>query len=89
MGRLPCARVRIRFSCYKHQIICLLHLGITCPDLDDLEHGDVTVNGNVPGSRADYNCDSGYMLEGVAWRKCQENGEWSGQAPMCESKDKI
>ena len=49
----------------------------------------MTVNGNIPGSRADYKCDSGFKLEGVAWRKCQESGEWSGQAPTCESKDKI
>ena len=48
----------------------------------------MNANGNVPGSRADYRCDSGFKLEGVAWRKCLENGEWSGQAPTCESKDK-
>ena len=46
----------------------------------------MTVNGNVPGSRADYKCDSGYMIEGVAWRKCLSTGKWSGVEPACESK---
>ena len=42
------------------------------------------VNGNTPGSEADYKCNSGFELEGVAWRKCQGNGQWSGEAPVCK-----
>ena len=61
-------------------------LEITCPDLDDPKYGIVKFSGNTPGSRADYKCNSGFRLEGVAWRKCQENGQWSGEAPVCESK---
>ena len=49
----------------------------------------MTVNGNVPGSRADYKCDSGYMIEGVAWRTCLESGQWRGEAPVCQSKGEV
>ena len=59
---------------------------VKCADLEPLRHGNVHVSGNTPGSRADYKCNGGFRLEGVAWRKCQENGQWSGEAPVCESK---
>ena len=71
----------------QHYILLLFFpLEITCSDLDDPKYGIVKVSGNTPGARADYKCNGGFRLEGVAWRKCQENGQWSGEAPVCESK---
>ncbi len=64
----------------------LIYIGITCPDLDDPKYGSVKVGGNTPGSKADYKCDDGFKLVGVAWRRCQDNGQWSGKAPTCMSK---
>lgn len=58
-----------------------------CPDLQSPNYGSVRVSGATPGSRADYKCDSGFKLEGLAWRKCQDNGEWTGEAPVCKCKD--
>ena len=61
---------------------------IKCPDLDDPKYGTVRVSGTTPGSRADYKCNAGFQLVGVAWRKCQANGQWTGQAPTCKRKHK-
>ena len=61
-------------------------LGINCSQLDNPMNGLVQVSGTTIGSRADYKCNSGFKLEGVAWRRCQDNGEWTGEAPVCKSK---
>ena len=58
--------------------------GITCPALEEPKYGSVRVSGTTPGSRADYKCNDGFKLEGVAWRKCQDNGQWTGEAPVCK-----
>ncbi len=60
------------------------HLGIICPKLDDPEDGQVTVTGLTPSSTAEYSCNKGFKLFGTAWRKCQANGVWSGEAPICK-----
>ena len=60
-----------------------------CPELAAPENGGVRVEGRDPGDRADYSCNDGYQLVGVAWRKCQTDGKWSGEAPTCRSKYKI
>lgn len=33
-----------------------------------------------------YFCNKGFILEGDAFRTCQENGEWSGEDPVCMRK---
>ena len=49
-------------------------------------------NGFRVGSSFTYNkvlafdCDPGYKLVGTQYRKCQENGLWSGSAPTCVGK---
>ncbi|XP_064382155.1 sushi, von Willebrand factor type A, EGF and pentraxin domain-containing protein 1-like isoform X4 [Halichondria panicea] len=60
---------------------------IICPKLDDPEDGQVTVTGLTPSSTAEYSCNKGFKLFGTAWRKCQVNGEWSGEAPTCKRVD--
>ena len=46
---------------------------------------------NVEGSIASYSCDFSYNLTGDATKTCQNvgssiSGEWSGSAPVCQSK---
>ena len=65
---------------------CIPTPGITCSELEDPKNGSVRVSGTTIGSRADYKCNSGFKLEGVAWRRCLDNGEWTGEAPVCKSK---
>ena len=50
------------------------------------ENGDVGLSGVRPGSQALYSCDRGFNLVGEETRKCQRNGQWTGSAPTCESK---
>ena len=61
-------------------------LGILCPALKAIKFGKIRVSGRKPGERADYSCNAGYDLMGVEWRKCQDNGQWTGEAPTCESE---
>ena len=37
------------------------------------------------GSTVRFYCNSGYKLIGEAVRKCQKNGLWSGQQPICDN----
>ena len=63
--------------------------GITCSDLDDPQYGSVKVSGITPGSKADYRCNRDFKLVGVAQRKCQDNGQWTGEAPVCKRKETV
>ena len=55
-----------------------------CPKLNDPENGDVKISGVIPGSKATYQCDKGFILVGSSSRRCQRNGKWSGEAPICK-----
>ena len=57
---------------------------VRCPNLPDPFNGRVNQRGNNPGDRASYTCNSGYELQGDSTRTCQNNGQWSGDAPTCE-----
>ncbi len=59
---------------------------IQCPVLIAPANGKVSVGGRHPEDRADYSCNDGFKLKGVGWRKCQDNGHWTREAPTCESK---
>ena len=55
-----------------------------CEDLDDPEHGDVTLtDGTHQGSLASYSCDADYYLSDASVRVCLTTGYWSGWAPTC------
>ncbi len=61
-------------------------LGILCPALKAIKFGKIRVSGRKPGDRADYSCNAGYDLMGVGWRKCQDSGKWTGEAPSCKGE---
>ena len=52
----------------------------------------VVENGGMQLSRdrgsVTYSCERGYLLQGNATRHCLESGEWSGQLPVCQGKDR-
>ncbi len=67
-------------------VFVTLNLGVQCPALIAPDNGNVHVGGRYPGNRADYSCNDGFSLKGVGWRKCQDNGQWTREAPTCESE---
>jgi len=65
-----------------------------CPNLLNPENGQVIqlVDGNVPGTVANYSCDEGYTLQGNMSRECVLNGQnefWTGLPPTCERKERM
>ena len=50
----------------------------------DINDGNVDVGLSVEGTIANYTCDDGYRLVGAASRLCQNDGEWTDRAPVCQ-----
>ena len=61
----------------------IIPITVQCSTLSDPSNGRVSQQGNNPGDRASYTCNSGYELVGQSTRTCQNNGQWSGVAPTC------
>ena len=59
-------------------------LASSCGGLSDIANGKVVVMGTTPGSVATYSCNARFILVGMAERKCQNNGQWSGKEPFCQ-----
>lgn len=61
---------------------------ITCGALTPPANGSVlTPTGTTLNASANYRCDSGYTLVGIATRVCGTDGSWSGTEPVCEAVD--
>ncbi|XP_064386860.1 sushi, von Willebrand factor type A, EGF and pentraxin domain-containing protein 1-like [Halichondria panicea] len=61
-----------------------------CNQPPDLDNGAITtpyIYTMSCGSMVTYNCDRGYLLEGVSSRTCQTNGEWSNGTILCNPID--
>ncbi len=62
-----------------------------CSDLPSLTNGMISYNADggirLVDSTATHSCDNGYALAGVSVRTCGSDGEWSGSAPVCQSKE--
>ena len=69
----------------KYVIIILLCVAVDCGDLEDPKYGQVDVSTTIFGSIARYSCDKGFRLIGKKVRQCLINGEWSNEAPVCQS----
>ena len=48
----------------------------------------MTYDERVYPNEAVYECEDGFELSGGATRKCQIDGEWSGDAPECDPESK-
>ncbi|XP_015913201.1 membrane cofactor protein isoform X2 [Parasteatoda tepidariorum] len=57
---------------------------IVCPILSDLLNGKVISTQRKLNSVATYECDRHYVLSGSNKRICQEDGTWTGDAPICK-----
>ena len=54
-----------------------------CSELESPRNGAVDVDKRLYPGEATYSCDSGFELDGVSSRKCQINGTWEEDAPLC------
>ena len=59
---------------------------ITCPSPEVPEHGEVDGEDHSFQSAVLYSCHKGYQIYGRDTRFCLEDGTWSGEMPMCQSK---
>ena len=60
-----------------------------CGEPESPENGMISFVRTVEGSVANYTCDEGYTLDGVTQRVCGEDGQWTGDVPLCQSKLRI
>uniref|UniRef100_A0A0N4Z271 Sushi domain-containing protein n=1 Tax=Parastrongyloides trichosuri TaxID=131310 RepID=A0A0N4Z271_PARTI len=86
---------KILFFNFFIRIIFLSFINSHCFQPSIPENGQILLPENIPynvGSIARYNCAVGFERIGEEERKCLENGEWSGEAPLCVidvAKDKL
>ena len=62
---------------------------VDCGVLDDPANGIVAVFDTTFNSTANYSCNAGYTLRGVAMRTCIASGLWSGSEPKCTGRNYI
>ena len=74
------------FALLCQQWFCMYSIVVDCGGLKNPENGQVAISGTDFGSNARYRCLSGYILVGDDVRMCQENGDWSGEEPVCQCK---
>ena len=63
-----------------------IHIGLSCGPLGNPFNGQVTFSSTSVGSVARYSCNPGFRVNGESTRQCLEQGVWSGNEPICESK---
>ena len=65
---------------------CFVFPVVDCNILSGIVNGRVTYSETVFRSSATYSCDPGFLLIGDNTRVCQEDGQWSGDEPVCIGK---
>ena len=60
-----------------------------CGPLPNPPNGVVSVGSTIEGSKVNYSCITGYNLMGDSMRICTSSGNWSGNEPLCESKNPV
>ena len=51
-----------------------------------VSYGQVSSTGQNYGSKATYQCDTGYEMKGGDTITCEKNGKWSRSVPICEQQ---
>ncbi len=59
---------------------------VNCTVLEAPANGTLTGDGVTVMSEVTYSCDAGFILSGDTNRTCQADGSWTGNAPVCNSK---
>ena len=72
----------------KNFLLCIINMLSNTVDCGDLSHpinGTVSLANTVLNSTATYTCEPGNSLVGNRTRVCQDDGLWTGSAPICLS----
>ena len=77
-----------KFDVGFHLCLLIRISAVECPALKNPTNGTVTYDERVYPNEAVYECENGFELSGGATRKCQIDGDWSGDAPACEPESK-
>ena len=73
-------------GCINLHVILFILVGVDCGSLNPLANGRVNHNaGTTFRQNATYSCNTGYNLVEDSTRTCQATGNWSGNAPTCQS----
>ncbi|XP_071948695.1 CUB and sushi domain-containing protein 1-like [Antedon mediterranea] len=56
---------------------------VTCPVLDPPMHGVIVTQGSLYNDVIEFDCNTGYNLQGSRQRTCQQDGQWSGELTTC------
>ena len=69
----------------------MLCAGVHCKELTAPGNGTIDFLGDAPqnmmGSVAEFDCDENFRLDGVESLICLPSGDWSHDAPKCESME--
>ena len=49
---------------------------VTCPPLENPEHGTILIDGFTPNQTASYECDTGFQMQGPSQLVCSVDGKW-------------
>ena len=61
-------------------------LVVDCFNLTNPTNGQVSLDMTIYEAVASYSCNEGFILMGPTARTCQSNGNWTDNAPVCQSK---
>lgn len=78
-----CILICILGLIYKRDYNALICSSENCPALLNPTNGRVMLTDRSEGSRAVYECDSGYALSGDGSRVCGDDGRWTEEQPQC------
>ena len=57
---------------------------LDCGPLQEVPHASLILKDTTYDSTAEYVCNPGYSMTGLATLRCDSNGNWKGEVPICE-----
>lgn len=83
-----CIMSKFSFS-YSYSIIIILRalsLAVNCGDPGILVNGERTFFGTTYRLTATFFCNDGFTMTGDGTRRCEADGQWTGQLPQCTGR---
>lgn len=74
----------LKFTFYSTILFLSAYAAVNCGTLGSPDFGQVSWTSTFFNGVATYSCFTGYVLIGQRERRCEGDGNWSGQPPQCE-----